>query len=66
MSWKVEVVADNSGKWVSNSLRFPSKLQADRYAIDLERKWTAVREWRSIEVKEPVNADVNMLDGEIA
>ena len=54
MNWKVEVVADNSGKFLSNNILFASKAAAERYAIDLHDRWTAVREWRVVEVPVPM------------
>jgi len=52
MSYKVEVIADNSGKWVSNALRFPTKEKAEEYGRDLSARWTAVREWRAVPADE--------------
>lgn len=52
MTFKIEVIADNSGKWVSNSLRFPTKEAAEVYARDLGWRWTAVRKWRVVEAEE--------------
>jgi hypothetical protein len=44
--WLVEVIADSSGKWCGNALRFATKAEAEIYAIDLMMRWTAVRQWR--------------------
>lgn len=49
--YKVEVIADNSGKWVSNGLTFPTLAEAEAYGRDLFNRWTAVREWRAVEVQ---------------
>ncbi len=54
-SFKVEVIADNSGKWVSNALRFATQAQAEEYAIDLSCRWTAVRESRVVESDDAVD-----------
>jgi hypothetical protein len=54
MSYKVEVIADDSGKWVSNALRFSTREQAEAYGRDLSSRWTAVREWRAVKSKDPV------------
>lgn len=54
-SWKSEVIADDSGKWVSNALRFPTKPEAEAYARDLASRWTLVRETRVIECDEGAN-----------
>ena len=45
----VEVLADDSGVWVGNSLKFPNREQAEHYGRDLASRWTAVREWRVVE-----------------
>jgi hypothetical protein len=44
--YKVEVIADSSGKWCSNALRFDSVPAAQVYGADLAWRWTAVRRWR--------------------
>ena len=54
-SWKAEVIADNSGKWCSNALRFATKQEAEDYVLDLSWRWTLVRETRVVESDEPVN-----------
>jgi len=55
MSWKPEVIADSSGKWVGNAVAFATKEEAERWASDLAMRWTLVREWRAVESDEPVN-----------
>ena len=54
-SFKGEVIADDSGKWVSNGLRFATYAEADCYVVDLSIRWTLVRECRVVESDEPVN-----------
>ena len=54
-NWKVEVVADNSGKWCSNGMLFAFELEARVYAIDLASRWASVRDYRVVEV--PVTAN---------
>ena len=44
ISYKVAVL--ESGDWISNALRFASKLEADLYGEDLLSRWTAVKEVR--------------------
>lgn len=63
MSWKAEVIADNSGKFVSNALRFATKAEAEVYAADLAYRWTLVRDWRVVECDEPVNETMYHHDG---
>jgi hypothetical protein len=55
MSWKPEVIADNSGVWTGNALRFATKEEAEAYARDLYSRWTSVRETRAVEDKHRVN-----------
>jgi len=47
--WKVEVIADATGQWVGNGMRFETKEKAEEYAADLSSRWTAVRQWRAVE-----------------
>jgi hypothetical protein len=49
MSFQVEVIADASGKWATNSLRFATTEEAEAAAVDLARRWVLVREWRITE-----------------
>jgi hypothetical protein len=55
MSFKPEVIADNSGKWVGNDLTFNTEAEAQAYVNDLMWRWTAVKETRVIEVDWPVS-----------
>ena len=48
--YKVEVIADNSGKWSGNALTFETVDEAELYAIDLYARWTAVRQMRVLEI----------------
>lgn len=54
MSYKAEVIADNSGKWVSNSLRFATEAEAERYVKDLAMRWMSVRDMRVVQCDDPV------------
>lgn len=47
-SWKPEVIADSSGKWVGNGLRFATQGEAERYVEDLFMRWTSVRQTRVV------------------
>lgn len=53
-SFKAEVIADSSGKWVSNMLRFPSRERAENYVADLMMRWTSVTDTRVVECDDPV------------
>jgi hypothetical protein len=55
MSFKPEVIADSSGNWCGNALRFETRAEAELYVSDLAYRWTAVRETRVIECDDPVN-----------
>jgi hypothetical protein len=54
-SYKPEVIADSSGKWTSNGLRFATREEAEQNVVDLMMRWYAVRETRVVESDEPVN-----------
>lgn len=54
-SYEAQVIADGSGHWVGNSLRFPTREKAEAYVKDLSSRWTLVRETRVIESNDPVN-----------
>lgn len=58
MSWKPEVIADNSGKWCDNAQRFETKAEAERAARDLMNRWMLVRECRASESPDPVNCRI--------
>lgn len=47
--FKVEVIADGSGKWCGNTLTFPSVELARAYGSDLFSRWTAVRQVRVVD-----------------
>ena len=54
MSFAPEVIADSSGKWCGNALRFATQSEAESYVLDLASRWTSVSDTRVIEVDEPV------------
>jgi hypothetical protein len=54
-SFKVEVIADNSGKWCGNGMRFHTPEQAEEHARDLRSRWLAVREWRVVPSEDAPN-----------
>jgi hypothetical protein len=55
MSFKPEVIADTSGEWCGNALRFATREEAEANVRDLMMRWFAVRETRVIESDDPVN-----------
>jgi len=46
MSYKAEVIADSSGQWCGNALRFATRKEAEDNVADLMMRWLAVRETR--------------------
>ncbi len=54
-SFVVEVIADNSGQWVANGLRFATEAEADAYGKDLWSRWTLVQKFRVVPSTDPVN-----------
>lgn len=55
MAWRPEVIADETGKWCGNALRFATKEEAEANVRDLMMRWFAVRETRVVECADPVN-----------
>jgi hypothetical protein len=55
MSWRIEVVVDDSGEWEGDPLRFETEREALAYARDLEFRWSAVRDKRVVKSEDPVN-----------
>lgn len=53
-SYRVMVLAQGESEWSGNALRFPDRDVAERYAVDLAGRWTAVREWRVDPSDDPV------------
>lgn len=56
VSYAAEVIADSTGKWRGNSLRFATKQEADRYARNLTARWLAVRQHRVVPSDDPVTS----------
>lgn len=55
-SFKAEVIADSSGTWCGNALRFATEAEAEAYVRDLSCRWFAVRETRVVPSDEPVTS----------
>jgi hypothetical protein len=55
VSWRPEFIADDSGKWVPNGMRFATKEEAEIHAKDTERRWMLVRQTRVVPSPDPVN-----------
>jgi hypothetical protein len=56
MSWKVEVITEDSGEWESDPARFDTKLEALAYARDLELRCATIRDKRVTESDDPVSS----------
>lgn len=56
MSFKPEVIADDSGKFAGNNLAFATEAEAEEWVKDLSYRWVLVRETRVVESDQPVNA----------
>ena len=51
--FKVEVeVSGERGQWHGNGLTFETRAAAEAYARDLHSRWTAVEQWRVVELAE--------------
>lgn len=55
MPTSYKAIADNSGQWCGNALRFATRDEAEAYVADLAWRWTAVRDARVVECDDPVN-----------
>jgi hypothetical protein len=58
MSYKPEVIADASGKWAGNALRFATEREAEIYVADLARRWVLVTDTRVVESDDPVTSEI--------
>ena len=54
-SWAPEVIADNSGHWAGNGLRFATKAEAEANVQNLSDRWFLVRETRVVESTDEPN-----------
>lgn len=54
-SFAPEVIADSSGKWTANAVRFATREEAQTYVTDLKWRWTLVTDTRVVESDDPVN-----------
>jgi hypothetical protein len=63
MSWAPEVIADSSGKWTGNQLRFATEREARMWVDDLSMRWISVQETRVVQSEDPVNYRIVEIDG---
>jgi hypothetical protein len=66
MSYVIEVIADNSGKWFRNGLRFANKQEAEEYGFALALRWILVRDWRVVESTDKPNHGNIFLAGKVS
>lgn len=62
MSFKPQVIADSSGQWADNALRFATENEAKIWNLDLSRRWFLVSKCRVVEVDEPVTAKLEEVE----
>lgn len=56
-SYKPEVIADSTGKWYGNALRFRTREEAEKNVKDLQERWLLVTDTRVSESEdEPTHA----------
>ena len=61
--YRVEVIADNSGKWVGNYRFFETVEEAEVYARDLAWRWTLVRQWRVVPAQGLADGEKALVQG---
>lgn len=54
VSWAPEVIADSSGKWCGNGLRFATEAEALASARDLMARWFLVTDCRAAPSADPI------------
>ena len=59
MSFRPEVIADSTGQWSGNALRFETREEAEGWVASLRRRWLLVEDTRVVESDDPVNAYYN-------
>ena len=55
--FKVEVIADSSGKWASNGMKYATPEEAKKAAINLAGRWMLVQKWRVVDSQGNVKAE---------
>jgi hypothetical protein len=63
MSWIPQVIADDSGIWAGNGLRFETREEALERARALMARWTLVSDYRAVESDDPPNH--RLVNGEL-
>jgi len=55
MSFKVEVMTSGDRNYCGNELRFKEKMAAETYAVNLYKRWLAVKNYRVVESTDEPN-----------
>lgn len=63
-SYAPQVIADGSGRWTGNQLRFPTEAEALAYVHDLMMRWVLVTDTRAMPTDDP--ATDRFLDGRLS
>jgi hypothetical protein len=63
VSYRAEVLADQSGTWAGNALRFATRAEAEHYAADLASRWLLVTATRVVASTDPVTDRI--IDGRL-
>ncbi len=61
MSYEGQVIADSTGEWIGNEIRFGTREEAEGYVRNVSINWTLVRETQVVETTDPVTH--MLLDG---
>ena len=61
-SFRTEVIADKSGRFVGNELTFATEAEATAYVRDLMWRWTTVTDTRTVAGEWPVTHRWNDVD----
>lgn len=56
-SYRVQVVADSSGEWVGNAMRYRSHDEADNAGKDLLCRWLLAQRYRVVPSDDQPNTD---------
>ncbi len=62
-SFAPEVIADSSGKWAGNALRFPTREEAEANVKNLKQRWMLVTDTRVVESEDEPN--YRWVDGQL-
>lgn len=58
MSYAPEVIADSSGNWAGNAMRFATRAEAEYWVMDLAQRWFLVTATRVVESDDPPNYEI--------